>query len=236
VFRPTLLSHRFSRFTFLSSVPDLGVTLDSSFTFPNHISNLTRSSYCHLRRFRGQLGLSECLSPPLSLPLSSTHLSVLELIIVTLYSMASLKFDYLLFRLSSMPTPDQLLVFPVSLTSLLWHNNFTTRIEFKVLFLVLKSQLGSAPTYLCDHMRLPIFSSSLRPRRSSQRRDLLMPRLRTPMAHTRSFASTGPSIWNRLHPPIRSFILSAPLSASSLFLALSRTFFLEMKCTESASV
>ena len=29
---------------------------------------------------------------------------------------------------------------------------FTIRIEFKVLFLVLKSQLGSAPRYLCDQI------------------------------------------------------------------------------------
>src|SRR6218665_2076315 len=30
---------------------------------------------------------------------------------------------------------------------------FTARIEFKVLLLVLKSQLGSAPRHLCDHIR-----------------------------------------------------------------------------------
>src|SRR6188768_4055285 len=45
-----LLSERFPRFTFSSSVRDLGVTLDSSLTFTEHIAMLTRSSYFQLRR------------------------------------------------------------------------------------------------------------------------------------------------------------------------------------------
>ena len=47
-----LLSEKFPLFSFSSSVRDLGVTLDSSLTFTEHISNLTRSSYFHLRRLR----------------------------------------------------------------------------------------------------------------------------------------------------------------------------------------
>src|SRR6218665_1254707 len=47
-----LLSRRFSHFIFLSSVRDLDVTLDSSLSFSNHISNLTRTSYFHLRCLR----------------------------------------------------------------------------------------------------------------------------------------------------------------------------------------
>ena len=47
-----LLSEKFPLLSFSSSVRDLGVTLDSSLTFSDHISNLTRSSYFHLRRLR----------------------------------------------------------------------------------------------------------------------------------------------------------------------------------------
>src|SRR6218665_608732 len=94
---------------------------------------------------------------------------------------------------------------------------FTTRIEFKVLFLVLKSQLGCAPKYLCDQIQPPISASSLR---SSQRHDLFMPRVRTTVAHVRSFASIGPSFWNHLPPHFRSFILSAPISSSLSCLTL----------------
>ena len=63
-----------------------------------------------------------------------------------------------------------------------------------------------------NHIRPPISASSLRRIRSSQCHDLFMPRVRTTMAHTRSFASISPSLRNPLPPPFRSLILSAPLS------------------------
>src|SRR6218665_27355 len=42
----------FPSFTFHSSVQNLGVVLDSTLTFSEHVANLTRSSYFHLRRLR----------------------------------------------------------------------------------------------------------------------------------------------------------------------------------------
>ena len=94
-----------------------------SLTFSNHISSLTRSSYFHLRCLRAIATLFR----PLSLPPAFTHLYVLEFIIATLYSLSSLKFDYLLCRPSAMLRLDSLFVFSVSLTSsLLQHNNFLT--------------------------------------------------------------------------------------------------------------
>src|SRR6218665_3725454 len=39
-------------FAFLTSVRDLGVTLDNTLSFSAHISNLSRSSFYHLRRLR----------------------------------------------------------------------------------------------------------------------------------------------------------------------------------------
>jgi len=84
----------------------------------------------------------------------------------------------------------------------------------------------SYDVWVCVHMQL----------RSSQRHDLFMPPVRTTMAHTRSFTSIGQSLWNHLPPYFRSLILSAPLAFSLSRLNLSLTFFLELKCTESASV
>src|SRR6218665_2627875 len=46
------LTNRFPSFTYCFSVRDLGVVLDSSLTFSDHILNLTRSCYFHLRRLR----------------------------------------------------------------------------------------------------------------------------------------------------------------------------------------
>src|SRR6218665_1949022 len=67
------------QFTFLTYVRDLGVTLDNTLSFSAHISNLSRSSFYHLRRLRA----SDALSPLLYLSLWSMPLSVPGLIIVT---------------------------------------------------------------------------------------------------------------------------------------------------------
>ena len=56
-----LLLEIFPHLSFSSSVRDLGVTLDSSLSFKDHISNLTRASYFHLRRLRAiRRSVSSC--------------------------------------------------------------------------------------------------------------------------------------------------------------------------------
>src|SRR6218665_1244494 len=47
-----LLGAQFPQFIFLTSVRDLGVTLDNTFSFSAHISNLSRSSFYYLCRLR----------------------------------------------------------------------------------------------------------------------------------------------------------------------------------------
>ena len=47
-----LLSCSYPHFTFLSSVHDLGIILDSTLSFSQHITSLTRSSYFRLRCLR----------------------------------------------------------------------------------------------------------------------------------------------------------------------------------------
>src|SRR6218665_4008156 len=70
---------------------------------------------------------------------------------------------------------------------------YASRIKFKVLLLVSKSQLGLAPSYLTDFMRKPMSSPSARPLRSADRLDLFVPRVRTALAQCHAFAATGPS-------------------------------------------
>src|SRR6218665_1371357 len=64
---------------------------------------------------------------------------------------------------------------------------------FKVLLLVSKSQLGLAPSYLTDFMRKPMSSLSARPLRPTDRLDLFVPRVRTPLAQFFAFSFTLPS-------------------------------------------
>src|SRR6218665_2611165 len=95
---------------------------------------------------------------------------------------------------------------------------FSIRIEYKVLLIVLKAQMGVAPKYLRDAIRLPTSATSLRPLRSLDRWELFVPRTRTTMAMSRSFAVIAPSLWNRLPSSARASLLSSNLSTSLLFL------------------
>src|SRR5678816_12067 len=51
----------------------------------------------------------------------------------------------------------------------------TARIRYKILFLVAKAQLSSAPKYLSDHMRKPLSATASRSLRSADWPDLLVP-------------------------------------------------------------
>src|SRR6218665_3006423 len=91
----------------------------------------------------------------------------------------------------------------------------STRTQYKVLLIVLKAQMGVAPTYLRDAIRLPTSATSLHPLGSMDRRELYVPRSRTiTMAMCRSFAVIAPSLWNRLPPSARASLLSSSLSTS----------------------
>ena len=92
------------------------------------------------------------------------------------------------------------------------------RIQFKILTLIFKAQRGLAPQYLIGVILRPHSAPSHRPLRSCNRLDLLVPRTRTSMAQSRSFAAIGPSLWNALSPSVRSTILSSRLSSSFDFL------------------
>jgi len=83
-----------------------------------------------------------------------------------------------------------------------------------------------------DCLPMHILYSLISPR-SSHRHDLFLPGVETTMVLIRSFLSIGPSLWNRLPPPLHSSILSTPLF---LFLSPKSYSFLELKWTESASV
>ena len=66
-------------------------------------------------------------------------------------------------------------------------------------------------------MLRPQLASSLRPPRSLARSDLFVPRARTALAKGRAFAIAGPSLWNDLHPALRSRFLTASLKLSSKY-------------------
>src|SRR5688572_6914766 len=75
----------------------------------------------------------------------------------------------------------------------------SVRIQFKVLIIMLKSQLGLAPKYLCHQILRPLSATSKRLLRSSDRLDLFVPRVRT-TNRLLYFVCIGPFLWNRLPP------------------------------------
>ena len=155
-------------------------------------------------------------SPPLS-----THFSDPGLTIVILYWSVFLRPGYLPFRLYWTQLHDSLPDFPVTPISPTTSRNISIGFQsllalnnYKVLLIVLKAQMGVAPKYYRDAIRLPTSATSLRPLRSMDRRELFVPRTRTTMAMSRSFSVIAPSLWNRLPPSARASLLSSNLPTS----------------------
>src|SRR5688572_4204700 len=108
-----------------------------------------------------------------------------------------------------------------------------SRLEYKILLLVTKSEQGLAPRYLCDFMCKPLSARSSRPLRSADWLDLFVPRSRTSLTQHRAFAGVAPSIWNDLPPAICSCILEGISPAS---LRCLKTFLFSRAChAENAS-
>src|SRR5688572_16874879 len=86
----------------------------------------------------------------------------------------------------------------------------------------MKSRLGFAPKYLRDLIRTAYCAASPRPLRSLDRHDIFVPRTKTTLAQTRSFATIGPALCNAIPSSLRVFILSGcsyiSLAPQNLFL------------------
>src|SRR6218665_795253 len=89
-----------------------------------------------------------------------------------------------------------------------------TRVRYKVLVLVAKSQQGLEPRYLCELMSKPISARSSRPLRSADRYDLLVPFSLTSLSQNRAFAVASDALWNDTLPALRSVMLQWISSAS----------------------
>ena len=212
----TLLSQTFPHFNFSSSVRDLGVTLDSSLTFTEHIANLTRSSYFQLRRLKAiRKSVSSSIFTSIVHAFVCSRIDYCNSVLIGLPKVRLAPLQSVLNAaarlIARLPRFSHISTF---MTEQLHWLPLSVRIQFKVLILVLKSQMGLAPKYLCDQIHRPLSATSLRPLRSSDRLDLFVPRVRTAMAQSRSFACIGPSLWNGLPPSVRSAILSGSVSSS----------------------
>ena len=220
-----LLAERFPSFTFHSSVRDLGVVLDSTLTFSEHIANLTRSSYFHLRRLRAiRRSVSSSVFTSIVHAFICSRIDYCNSVLVGLPKLRLSPLQSVLNAaarlVARLPRSSHISAFMFD--HLHWLP-LIARVQLKVLSFIYRSHTGRAPKYLCDLIRLPASATSLRPLRSLNRHDLFVPRARTAMAKTRAFAFIGPALWNQLPSLTRSCLLTGGPSAS--FRCLKTSFF-----------
>ena len=86
-----------------------------------------------------------------------------------------------------------------------------SRIDFKLGLLVYKCLHGIAPPYLTEMLVLKSTVPALSRLRSTARGDLLVPRTKTKTIGPRSFATSGPALWNKLPDDLRDPSLSLPV-------------------------
>ena len=178
-----------------STVRNLGVSMDKEMAMTQHINNVCKSSYFHLRniqRIRPYLtipateaivhaSITSCLDYCNSLLHGTTKTDISKLQRVQ-NSAACLitggrKYDHVT------PMLKHLHWLPVHL-----------RIEFKVLLLVYKALHGKAPDYL-SNMLSP--ACSVRNLRSRNQCLLAVPRTNLVSAGDRAFSVAGPKLWNK---------------------------------------
>ena len=213
----TILAQRFPLFTFSNAVRDLGVTLDSTLSFAAHISNLSRSSFYHLRRLRAiRRSVSSSIFTTMVHAFVCTRIDYCNSLLAGLPKCRLSPLQSVLNAaarlIARLPRFSHISTF---MTEHLHWLPLIARIRFKILFLTSRVLLGLAPRYLCDSIRRPLSAASGRSLRSLDRHDLLVPRSRTATAQHRAYASVGPMLWNDLPSTIRSVILTGGISASS---------------------
>ena len=201
---------KFPNVHFLTSVRDLGFILDPVLSLSDHVNKLSRSCFYYLRQLRAirqSLPLHAVTTlvhalicsridygNAVYIGLSLTNLSKLQTILNAAARLIGgiAKFDHISFFIR-----DVLHWLPIR-----------QRILFKVCSLMRSCLVGSAPHYLrayCTPVSSLPSRSSLR---SSTRGHLVVPRVCTSTAQSRSFAVVGPSSWNWLPQSLRSDLLS----------------------------
>src|SRR6218665_946635 len=208
------LSNNSSSTTFISDAPvrNLGVTFDPRLSFSNHISNLSRSCFMHIRDLRR-------IRPMLDFKTAST----------IAISIVHSKLDYcnsLFLNLDSTQIQHLQLIqnsLARAVTKTPWHHHITPVlkslhwlkipecIHFKVLSLTYNSLQSSQPTYLRELLTIQPTCST----RSSSCLTLSRPPVTSHLTFSER-SVTAPRLWNDLPPELRTFSLPPPSSLQSI--------------------
>ena len=182
---------------FVSSVKNLGVTLDSNLSMSQHISNTCKAAYIQIRHISSIRHL---------LTTQATQTLVCSLVLSRLDYCNSLLSgcpQYLLDKLQKVQNAVARLVCKAKksdhihpiLATLHWLP-VTHRIQYKISTICFNSISGTAPQYLSD--LLQPYTPARQLRSASDTRTFVTPRVNTKTFGERSFSYAGPSVWNNL--------------------------------------
>lgn len=183
-------------------VTNLGVKMDSHLTYDNHIKQLCKTSFYHLKniaQLRPSLTLAD--AEKLVHAFVSSRLDYCNALLIGIPSKSIQKLQYIqnsaariLMRVRKFnhitPILKTLHWLPVSL-----------RIEYKVSLLTHQCLHGTAPTYLKDLLTPQTSTRSLR---SSSTHLLKTPRTKLHTMGDRAFCSAAPRLWNALPDHLRA--------------------------------
>ena len=196
-----------------STVCNLGIHLDGQLTMKVHVQRICRTSFYQLRQLRSvrrSLSVNACTA--------------------LVHAFVTSRLDYCNSLLAGIGDGliDQLqTVMQVAARLVLWKRKFDpisadirdrlhwlpirSRIDFKLGLLVYKCLHGIAPAYLAEMLVLKSTVPALSRLRSTARGDLHVPRTKTKTIGPRSFATSGPALWNKLPDDLRDPSLSLPV-------------------------
>ena len=197
---------------FVSSVKNLGVTLDSNLSMSQHISNTCKAAYIQIRHISSIRHL---------LTTQATQTLVCSLVLSRCNSLLSGCPQYLLDKLQKVQNAaarlvckakksDHIHIHPI-LETLHWLP-VTHRIQYKVSAICFKYISGTAPQYLSD--LLQPYTPARQLRSASDTRTFVTPRVNTKTFGERSFSYAGPSVWNNLPQTLRHSDSSSSFKAA----------------------
>ena len=187
---------------FVSSVKNLGVTLDSYLSMSQHISNTCKAADIQIRHISSIRHL---------LTTQATQTLVCSLVLSRLDYCNSLLSgcpQYLLDKLQKVQNAAARLVCKAKKSDHI-HLVFETlhwlpvthRIQYKISTICFNSISGTAPQYLSD--LLQPYTPARQLRSASDTRTFVTPRVNTKTFGERSFSNAGPSVWNNLPQTLR---------------------------------
>ena len=193
-----------------STVCNLGVHHDGQLTMKVHVQRICQTSFYQLRQFRSvrrSLSVNACTALVHAFVTSRLDYcnsllagigdGLIDQLQTVLRVAARLVLRKRKFDSISADIRDRLHWLPIR-----------SRIDFKLGLLVYKCLQGTAPGYLTEMLVQKSTVPALSRLRSTARGDLLVPRTKTKTIGPRSFATSGPALWNNLPDDLRDPSLS----------------------------